>query len=416
MDRQIIDKRWIKPKHYKYIALGLFGLVIVLFLIFRDNTSTMRVSRDTLTVSEVFHGAFQDYIRITGIVEPISIVYLDAVEGGIVEEILIREGSMVEKDDIILQLSNTSLSLNILNSEAQIAEKSNFLRETQINMEQQKLALQREIFRLEHDRVQKKRTYEQNKDLYEKELISREEFLQSKEDYELILRLRDISHERQIQDSIFRASQIKIMRQNLDNMDKNMELIYQRQDNLNVRAPVVGQLGYLNVELGQSVSPGYRIGQVNVLTSYKITAEIDEHYIDRVRMGLNAHFERQTDTFELVVSKVYPDVRDGRFKVDMEFTGEMPENIRTGQSYHISLQLGETEQATQIARGGFYQSTGGQWIFVLAEDGQSAMRRPISVGKQNPRHYEVLEGLEPGEKVITSSYDTYGRNERLVFR
>ena len=225
-----------------------------------------------------------------------------------------------------------------------------------------------------------------------------------------------ISRERHAQDSIFRANQIEKISQNLENMEKNMELIYQRQDNLNVRAPVDGQLGFLNAELGQSVGPGYRIGQMNVLTSFKIRAEIDEHYIDRVRNGLNAYFERQADTFALVLRKVYPEVINGTFKVDLDFYSTMPENIRTGQSYHISLQLGETEQALQIARGGFFQSTGGQWVYVLSPDGQSALRRSIRIGKQNPRNYEVLEGLDPGEKVITSGYDAFGKNEKLVFK
>ena len=416
MDRKIEDKRWIKPKHYTYIALGVFFVAVILYLVFRDNTSTFRVEKEKLSTSEVFHGSFQDYIRVIGHVEPISVVYLDAIEGGRVEEMLIEEGSVVEKGDVILRLSNTNLSLSILNSEAQLAEKSNFLRNTQINMEQQKLNLQREILQLNHDLKRKKRTYEQNKRLYEKELIPEEEYIKSKEDYQLSRRLRDISQKRHLQDSIFRANQINKISQNLDNMQKNLELIYQRQENLNVKAPVDGQLGLLNAELGQSISRGQRIGQVNVLTSYKIKAQIDEHYIDRVRWGLTAYFERQNDTFPLKLKKVYPEVRDGRFEVDMEFTGDLPENIRTGQSYHISLQLGETEQVLQVSRGGFFQSTGGQWVFVVAPDGQSAVRRPIRIGKQNPRYYEVLEGLQAGETVITSSYETFGDNEKLVFK
>ncbi len=416
MDRIIVDKRWIKPKHYKYIVLVIFGLGIIFFLIFRDNTSTLRVEKEKLSILETFYGPFQDYIRVIGLVEPIYTVYLDAEEGGMVKEILIEEGSMVKKGDIILRLSNTNLNLSILNSEAQLAEKANFLRETRISMEQQKLNLQREILRLNHDLIQKKRAYGQNKDLYDNELISREEYLQSQEDYKLAERLRDISQKRHEQDSIFRQNQVKKISQNLENMQKNLELIYQRQENLNLRAPVDGQLGLLKAELGQSISQGQRVGQVNVLTSYKINAEIDEHYIDRVRRGLRAYFDRQTDTFHLELKKVYPEVREGRFEVDMEFTGGLPENIRTGQSYHISLQLGETEQALQVPRGGFFQSTGGQWIYVLSPDEQFALRRTIRVGKQNPRYYEVLEGLQQGERVITSSYEIFGDNEKLVFK
>ena len=416
MDRIIEDTRVIKPKHYKYIIGGVVFITIVLLLLFRNNTSTYRVEKDRITIEPVFKGSFQDYIRIIGIVEPISIVYLDAVEGGMVEEILIEEGTMVNKGDVILRLTNTNLNLSILDSEAQLAEKSNFLRETELNMQQQKLDLQRDLLRLDYDLMQKKRAYDRNKLLYAEELISREEYLLSEEDYKLTLKMRELTIERQRQDSIYRKNQIEKISQNLRNMQKNLELVYMRQENLNIKAPVSGQLGLLNADLGQSINVGQRIGQVNVLTSYKIKAQIDEHYIDRIRKGLTGFFDRQTDTFQLNLVKVYPEVREGRFDVDFLFVGSLPQNIRTGQSFHISLQLGETQEAIQVPRGGFFQSTGGQWIFVIADDENSAYRRSIRIGKQNPHYYEVLEGLQPGEKVITSGYDLFGDNERLIFK
>jgi HlyD family secretion protein len=416
MDRIIEDNRKIKPKHYKYFIGGALVLVVILVFAFRDNTSTFRVEKDRITVENVFRGPFQDYIRIIGQVEPIYTVYLDAVEGGMVEEIFIEEGAMVKKGDVILRLNNTNLNLSILNSEAQLAEKANFLRETELNMQQQKLSLERELLRIDYDLIQKKRAYERNKMLYADELISREEYLLSEEDYELTVKMKNLMLERHRQDSIYRKNQVEKISQNLENMQKNLELIYLRQDNLNIKAPVDGQLGLLDAELGQSINIGQRIGQVNVLTSYKINAEIDEHYIDRVRRDLLGTFERQQDTFGLQVTKVYPEVRDGRFEVDLGFTSALPENIRTGQSYHISLQLGETQEAIQVPRGGFFQSTGGQWIFVVAEDGQSAYKRSIRIGKQNPQYYEVLEGLEPSEQVVTSGYDLFGDNEKLIFK
>ncbi len=416
MDRIIEDKRLIKPKHYKYIASSVFILIILLILLFRDTTSTFRVDREKITIEKVFYGSFQDYIRIIGLVEPISIVYLDAVEGGMVEEILIEEGTMVKQGDIILRLSNTNLNLSILNSEAQLAEKANFLRETELNMLQQKLLLERDLLQLDYDQIQKKRVYERNKILYADELISREEYLLSEEDYNLTKKMKELTLQRHLQDSVYRKNQVAKISQNLENMQKNLELIYLRQENLNIKAPVDGQLGFLDAELGQSINIGQRIGQVNVLTSYKINAEIDEHYIDRVRKGLYAFFDRQTDTFHLELTKVYPEVRDGRFEVDLLFRNNQPQNIRAGQSYHISLQLGETQEALQVPRGGFFQSTGGQWIFVVSEDGNSAYRRDIRIGKQNPQYYEVLEGLKPGEMVVTSGYDLFGDNERLVFK
>lgn len=416
MDKKIEDKRWIKPRYWKYIIGGVFVLLVAAVLAFRDTSSTYRVDRDKVTIEEVKFGPFLDYIRIIGVVEPISVIYLDAIEGGIVAERLIEEGSMVDKNDVILRLTNTNLHLNILNSEAQLAEKANFLRETQINMEQQKLLLQRELISLEYDLIQKQRAFRQNEELMADELISREDYLRSKEDYEMAVRLKKLTVERNRQDSIFRKNQIEKISLNLDNMERNLALVYQRQEDLNIKSPVDGQLGYLDAELGQSIAAGQRIGQINVLTSYKIKAEIDEHYIDRIRRGLKGTFERQNEVFDLELFKVYPEVRQGKFQVDLKFTSKQPENIRAGQSYHISLQLGETQEATLIARGGFFQSTGGQWVYVLSPEGDFAIRRSIRIGRQNPQYYEVIEGLEPGEQVVTSSYDVFGDNERLVFR
>ncbi len=416
MDKKIEDNRLIKPKHWKYIIGGIFIVTVVLGWVFRDPSTRYKVDREKVSIDKVTRAQFQDFIRITGYVEPISFVYLDAIEGGVVKEIMIEEGSMVKAGDVILRLSNTSLNLSILNSEAQLAEKSNFLRETQINMEQQKLALQRDLINLEFDLLQKERAYRQNEELYEEELISKEEYLRSGEDYSMSVKLKDLAMKRHYHDSIFRKNQVEKISKNLQNMQLNLELIYQRQEDLNVKVPVDGQLGLLNAELGQSIGVGMRIGKINVLTSYKIRAEIDEHYIDRIRQGLQASFDRQNVAYNLTLKKVYPDVRNGRFEVNLYFDGELPKNIRTGQSYHIGLQLGESLEAVLIPRGGFFQSTGGQWVYVLTIDEKEAIKRSIRIGKQNPQFYEVLEGLQPGEMVVTSSYNTFGDNDKLVFR
>jgi HlyD family secretion protein len=413
MDKKINDTRLIKPKHWKFIIPVLLLLVVSSALVLREPGSTYRTDREKLSIEKVTYASFEDYIRLTGVVEPISVIYLDATEGGIVEEILIEEGSMLKKGDVILKLSNTNLNLNILNSEAQLAEKANLLRETYINMEQQKLSLQRDLLQLEFDLLQKKRAFEQNKTLYEQGFISTDEYLQSEEEYGLTQKLMKLSLERNRQDSIFRKNQIKKINLNLENMERNMQLVYQRQENLQVKAPYDGQLGLLDATLGESIGQGQRIGQVNVLTSYKIKAKIDEHYIDRVQKGLEASFIRQADTFHMEVKKIYPAVRDGRFEVDLVFTAHQPENIRTGQSYNFGLQLGETQQSLLLPKGGFFQSTGGQWVYVLTDE-QTAVKRAIRIGKQNPRYYEVLEGLEEGEQVITSGYDTFGDSDKLV--
>lgn len=416
MDKAIIDKRWIKPKHWKIIIPVVLVLSMILLIAFRDKASVLRVDREKLSIEETFYGPFQDYISVMGEVEPISMVYMDAIEGGMVEDILIEEGTMVHRGDIILRLSNNNLNLSILDSEAQLAEKSNFLRDTRINMEQQKLNTQRELLQLDYDLIQKKRKLDQNSVLYADELISKEDYMRAKEDYDLAVKLKSLTMERYRQDSIFRSNQIEKITLNLESMQRNLDLIYQRQENLNVKAPVDGQLGLLDAMLGQSINHGQRIGQINVLTSYRIKANIDQHYIDRVKQGLTASFERQNDTFHLKLVKIYPEVREEQFQTDLLFTGPLPQNIRAGQTYHLSLQLGETQEFVQISRGGFFQSTGGQWVYVLSPDQTMAYRKNIRLGRQNPRYYEVMEGLEPGEKVIISGYEMFGENDKLVFK
>jgi len=323
---------------------------------------------------------------------------------------------MIKKGDIILKLSNPDLHLNILDSEAQLAEKENFLRNTQINMEQQRLQIKRELVNLKYEIERKERNYQQNITLMKDNLMSKEEILRSKEDYEMAVQSRELFLERQRQDSIFYSININSMVSNLCNMRKNLNLVRQRAENLNVRAPVDGQLGLLTPEIGQSIQRGANMGQINVLTSYKVTAQIDEHYIDRVRTQLTATLDRQGTEFDLVVKRVYPEVRNGTFEIDMVFQDSMPDNIRTGQTYYTSLQLGQPKISVLVPIGGFFQETGGQWIFVLNESEEFATKRSISIGRKNPRFYEVLEGLKPGEKVIVSGYETFGKNEKLVFK
>jgi HlyD family secretion protein len=416
MDRIIEDKRLIKPTHWRIIIVSGIVVAAVIFLSTRSNITTYKVDKDKIQIAETFTGDFEDYIKINGRVEPISTIYLDAVEGGRVEEIFITEGTSVKKGDVILSLSNNNLNLGILDSEAQLAEKSNYLREVILNMEQQKLQSKREILNMEYQLKQKKREYERNKKLYDQDLIAREEFLQSEDGYNLSSRLFQIMKDKEVQDSAYRTIQIEQMNQNLANMKKNLNFVYQRLENLNIKAPYDGQLGMLDAEIGQSVSPGQRIGQINVLTSFKIAAEIDEHYIDRVRAGLVARIDRDNKQFTLTVKKVYPEVRDGRFRIDLVFKGEMPENMRSGQTYYVDLQLGDPQKCIQVSKGGFFQSTGGQWIYAVDPSGNFAVKKQIKIGRQNPQYFEVMEGLTPGEEVIISGYELFGENEKIVFK
>ena len=395
--------------------LGALLLLFVIYLIARPNNKTLRVDKDSLTVSTAVKGEFNDYIRISGRVQPMTTIQLSPQEGGIVEKILIEEGSPVKAGDAILILNNDNLDLQILNSEAELAEKENILRNTQIQMEQQKLDVRQNVLEYGTQVERLRRAYEQQKALYEDKLIAKEEYLKAEEDYRLAKQKYDLILERSKQDSLYRGTQIDRMEESLDNMQINMQMIRKRKSNLVVKAPIDGELGLLDVVLGQSIASGTKIGQINSVGVYKVEAQIDEHYIDRVVAGLSATFERQGETYSTVIRKVYPEVRDGKFKADFKFDGEQPDNIRAGQTYYLNLQLGQPEEAVIIPRGTFYQKTGGKWIYVVNKDGNKAVKREIRIGRQNPQYYEVLEGLEPGEKVITSGYDTYGDSDVLVF-
>ncbi len=394
---------------------GALLAVFVVYLIARPNNKTLRVDKDSITVSSAVKGEFNDYIRISGRVQPMTTIQLSPQEGGIVEKILIEEGSPVKAGDAILILNNDNLDLQILNSEAELAEKENILRNTQIQMEQQKLDVRQNVleYGMQVDRL--RRAYEQQKALYEDKLIAREEYLKAEEDCRLAKQKYDLMAERSKQDSLYRGTQIDRMEESLENMQLNMQMIRRRKSNLVVKAPIDGELGLLDVVLGQSIASGTKIGQINSVGTYKVEAQIDEHYIDRVVAGLEATFERQGETFSTSIRKVYPEVRDGKFKADFKFDGQQPDNIRSGQTYYLNLQLGQPEEAVIIPRGTFYQKTGGKWIYVVNKDGTKAVKREIRIGRQNPQYYEVLEGLEPGEKVITSGYETYGDSDVLVF-
>jgi len=416
MDIILEKKKGLRKKHIPYVVGGSILLFLVLWLIFGNHNSRLTVENDKLIIETVSRGEFNDYIRINGQVEPINTIQLSAIEGGMVEQKVVEEGSEVHQGDVIVRLKNPMLNLNILDSEAQLAEKQNFLRNTQVQMEQERLSLKKEKLQLELDVERKKRKFMQYKQLYDEKLSSQEDYLQAKEDYEFAVNSRKLVVERQKQDSIYRGIQIKQMEESLHNMRQNLMLVRQRIDNLNVKAPVDGQLGLLDVEIGQSVAAGNKIGQISVLSDYKIEALIDEHYIDKVKTGLSATFERQDKNFALRVRKVYPEVHDKQFKTDFVFAGQRPDNIRAGQTYYINLQLGQPTEAVMVPRGSFYQTTGGQWIFVISKDGKTAVRRSITIGRQNPLYYEVTAGLQAGEKVVTSGYETFGDSQELVLQ
>lgn len=415
MDTRIERKSRFQKKHIYTVAGGFAILFCLLWFIFRDTSSSMKVEKERITIATVQKGEFNDYIRVIGQVLPDRIIYLDAIEGGRVEERLIEEGEQVKAGDVILRLSNPLLNIGILQSEADLAYQENELRNTRISMEQEHLRLKQDRIALNKELTQKERRFRQYDRLYKKELLSREDFLQAKEDYEAALGQLTVVDERIKQDDLFRSSQLQSLDENIRNMKKSLALVRERLENLKVKTPVNGQLGNLEAQIGQSIAQGERIGQI-ITPELKVEAKIDEHYVERVMSDLPASFEREGKKYDMEVTKVYPEVREGQFRTDLHFISARPENIRAGQTYHLNLQLGDPVQTVIIPRGSFYQASGGEYMYVVDEEGRTARRRPVRIGRQNPQYYEIVEGLQPGDKVIISGYDLFGENERLILR
>lgn len=416
MDIQLEKKSGIKKKHLPFILLGAGFLFLGWRLIALDGGNVFRTQADRLIISTVTEGKFDDYITINGEVAPISTIYMDAYEGGRVIEKIVEEGEMVKKGDIILKLENQGLYERILVSENNLALKQNDLRSTKFTFDAREIAGRRSLAQAEFEMKQTERAYLQNKELFEEELVAKENYLQAKENYELSQKQYEIAKLQREQDEKLRKTTLIELEDDLVRMRKTLSMVYKRLDHLNVRAAADGQLGYLDAEIGQNINSGERIGQINVLTDFKIEAEIDEHYIERIERGLTGILERDEHDYRLRLRKIYPEVRNGRFKVDLVFSAEKPGTIRAGQGYSIKLQLGESKVARLLAKGGFFQSSGGQYVFILDESRTAAVKQGIQIGKQNAQYYEVLEGLQPGDQVITSSYDVFGNADRIILK
>ncbi len=416
MDRIIEQKRGLKKKHIPIIIGGALFVILIGWLLFGDHSSKMRIDSRGIIISEVTYGAFNDYIRLSGQVQPKTSVLLSSPEGGIVEQVIVNEGTIVKKGDVLFVLRNPELVQQMHDKEVEMEEQRNNMRDRQISREKEKLSMEQSKLDAMISAGRSKRTYEQQAALYEEGLTTREQYLRAREDYELAQSHSNLLAKRLYQDSLYlNVQNIKDV-QSLESMQKNIDLARQRVDNLNVKATHDGQLGSFNLQLGQSIGSGSMIGVINILGEYKIQVSIDERYIDRVTSGLIGVFERQDVKYDVVVSTVYPEVKDGLFRADFTFTDVVPDNIRVGQTYYINLQLGEAADAVLVPRGNFFSATAGKWMYVLSPDGGAAVKRTVKIGRQNPQFYEVIEGLEPGEKVITSGYDNFGDNERLILK
>lgn len=412
----------IKKKYPRLKKYGILTAVIVIvasaavWALKRSGVSSYEAGKDGLIISEVTEDSFEDFIRLSGKVETGVVVQVSALETGIVEKKWVEEGEMVGEGDVILTLHNPNLRQQILDSESQLAEKQNMLRDTEIAMEKDRLQIKQDILTARMDLNRKRRLAQQQATLYDEKLTSREEYLKAQEDYELAQENFNLLQSRLRQDSLYRSVQVAMMKESLHNMQENFELVRQRADNLNIRASHSGQLGSLTAELGQNIAAGQQVGQINILDNYKLTVNIDEHYIDRVTPGIEGVATKQGKELKVKIRKVYPEVNDGKFKADLEITEGEQEKLRVGQAYPIDLVLSEPTKAVMIERGPFFQSTAGKWIYVVDASGKSAHKREIKIGRQNPRYYEVTEGLEPGEKVIVSTYRNYGETDKLMLK
>lgn len=417
MDKAIEKKhKWLN-KRTIWITVGSVLMILVAYnIFFGDKSSKLNVEKEKITIESIIEDEFKDYIAQIGTVEPISTIYLDAIEGGRVEEILIDEGNMVKKGDVIIRLSNINLILDISNNESGVSRAVNDFENTKIGLQRQEINNKQILIETERQLKMQKRQYEYNKQLLADEHISKEVFDQSFELYSATQQQFNLFKESIRSDSLYREVQLKALEVNVQRMQENLKITQGRMDNLNVKAPTNGELASLIPEIGQVIGYGFRIGAINILDNYKLRVEIDEHYIARVKRKLPGSFDFAGSSYTLEIDKVYPEVNNGRFAVDMVFTSEKPSQIRIGQTFRLKLELGESKQAVLIPRGGFYQSTGGQWVYVVNEAGNLAVKRSISIGRQNPRYYEVLEGLNSGEQVIVSSYDNFNDVDQLILK
>jgi HlyD family secretion protein len=416
MDQIIKKKKWPPRRIITYAAAGTFILLILYLLIFQTNRSTLNVEIDKLTISTVQRGPFQEFIPVMGEVLPVQTIFLDVDAGGLVEKIYIEAGSAVKQGDKILKLSNTTLLMDIMYREAELFQQINNLRNTRLLFEQSRLSLERDLADLDFQVEKQKRKFESYQSLYEEKLISRHDFEDTRDEYELVKNKRRLAAESQEKELGYRQQQIVQLEDAVKRMEENLKVAKGKLDNLTVRAPITGTLTSLQAEPGQSKSPGERLGQIDAPEGFKARAGIDEFYIDRIQKGKPGQFELSGATYRMVVSRVYPEVKDGKFSVDLEFPGRQAPGIRRGQTLHIRLELSDVAEALLLPRGGFFQKTGGNWVFVLETDGKTAVKREIRLGRQNPDVFEVLDGLRAGDRVITSSYDNFGDNERLVLK
>ncbi len=415
MDRVIKKKIWTPQR----IAMGVGALAFAAFSVYSifltGKQSTLNVNRERITVSDVKNGVFDEFIVVTGVVQPLKTYQLDAIEGGYVAQKLIDGGAIVKQGDLILKLENQRLMLDFVNRETEMYELINNLENTRLSLRQNKFTLKRTLSELDFQIQQAKVDHDRNNKLFADKVVSEQDYQRTKINFERLTQQREIEIENQKFQEENSLTQIKQLEGTLERTRTNLTMMRQNLENLAVKAPVSGMLSRVDVEIGASITAGQNIGQIDDLNGFKMRIEVDEHYISRIFPGLEGSFDFNGKSHRLVVQKVYPEVTNGRFQVDMTFPDNIPDGIRRGQSVPVRLQLGKPAQAVLLPTGGFFNDTGGNWVYVLNSDGNRAEKRTVSLGRKNPQYYEVLNGLTEGEKVITSSYTSFGEKDVLIF-
>jgi HlyD family secretion protein len=416
VDRVIKKKKWGRKRILTITGITALVALIVLSYLYTSGKNKLNVDLERITISEVKKGPFQEQIPINGVVLPITSIYLDAVEGGRVEEKYVEDGAVVKKDEPILRLSNTDIELNLVNQQTSVY---NLLTQMQIarNAAQQNTTTKlNQMTDAESELKEAERVYNLDKSLYEQKVIGLQEFKKAENDYNHSLQKKKLTEQLLIQDSTSNAQQVSQAKQSYEGSQTALNVMRKKVGDLVVTAPIDGQLTSLDAEIGQNKNKGERLGQIDVLSGFKVRADIDEHYLSRIITGLFGTFTFANKQYKLVIKKVYTTITNGRFQVDMQFVGEVPQGIRRGQTLQILLAFSDEVEAIQVAKGGYFQQTGGNWIFKVSDDGKTAYKVDIQLGRQNPDYYEVLSGLKPGDKVVTSSYETYGDMQELVLK
>ena len=414
MDKQLKKKKWTIKRIATYGGIALFTVFVGYQFIFADRRNKLKVEKDKITISEVKRGVFQETIPQTGIVEPSRTVYLDAVEGGTIKRVVAQSGQMLKKGDVILELSNINREITVLQQEAQLNESISRQRDTRLAITQNDLEQRQTLALIDNQLQVLEPQYRRQKQLFEKKLISKQEFEKTEADYKYNLERRRITYEVYRADSVDRLRQVKELTFSEHKMSQSLEGVGKILDNLIIRAPMDGQLSRPQLDPGQAVNPGQRLGQVDIVGSYKVRVPIDELYLPRINEGLQATASFNNKDYLLEITYVYTTIANGRFDVDMQFVGEVPPGIRRGQSLRLRIQLSQSSEELLLPVGGFYKDTGGNWVYVLEEGGNRAVKRDVKLGRKNPENFEILEGLQPGDKVITSSYENFGNNEVLI--